>query len=403
MQGALAAESHEQGRTLCGTSVFVEGASPRLVSRIPFFLFCLTRSPPSLWCPVRFNQTGGCFACGTEAGIRVYNCDPFKETIRRNFGVSQSRGGRGHSQGSADQAGGLCTFGGIGIVEMLFRSNLFAIVGGGDFPAFPTEKVLVWDDHQCKWIGELGFHSKVLGVRLRRDKIVVALKNKIFIYNFEDLKQLQQLESVDNPFGLCALSSQQDKAVLVCPGLQVGQIRIEHLDHRRSNFINQAHTSSLACLALSLDGNLVASASEKGTLIRIWRTAPKETTGEFLEQELRRGSDRAQIYSVAFSPSNTYLAATSSKGTVHIWPVVPAQSPNESPSTVWRRLVPDYFNSKWSLAQYRLGDESTSACSFGSKENVLVIVTASGKFHKIQFDLSEGGECRKISFQKFNS
>ena len=83
--------------------------------------------------------------------------------------------------------------------------------------------------------------------------------------------------------------------------------------------------------------------------------------------------------------------------------MVPAQSPNESPSTVWRRLVPDYFNSKWSLAQYRLGDESTSACSFGSKENVLVIVTASGKFHKIQFDLSEGGECRKISFQKFNS
>ena len=49
----------------------------------------------------------------------------------------------------------------------------------------------------------------MLGVRLRRDKIVVALKNKIFIYNFEDLKQLQQLESVDNPLGLCALCTRR--------------------------------------------------------------------------------------------------------------------------------------------------------------------------------------------------
>ena len=73
----------------------------------------------------------------------------------------------------------VCEFGGVGSIEMLFRSNLFAIVGGGDFPCFSPEKVLIWDDHQCKWIGELGFHSKVLGVRLRRDKIVVALKNKV--------------------------------------------------------------------------------------------------------------------------------------------------------------------------------------------------------------------------------
>lgn len=344
---------------------------------------------------VGFNQTGACFACGTEAGIRVYNCDPFKESIRRNFGISQKRPGQGQGQA-------LCEYGGVGLVAMLFRSNLFAVVGGGEFPAFPPEKVLVWDDHQCKWIGELGFHSRVLGVKLRRDKIVVALKNKIFIYNFEDLKQLQQLEYVDNPLGLCALSSQQDRAVLVCPGLQLGQIRIEHLDHRRTNFISQAHTSSLACIGLSLDGHLVASASEKGTLIRVWRTAPRETTGDFLELELRRGSDRAQIYSVAFSPSNTYLAATSSKGTVHVWPLKSEDQEATQSPTVWRRFVPDYFNSKWSLAQYRLGDDSVSACSFGVKENTLVIITSSGKFHKVQFDLNEGGECKKISYISFH-
>ena len=49
---------------------------------------------------VAFNQDHGCFSCGTQTGFRIYNCDPFKETFRREF----------------DGAG-------IGIVEMLFRCD----------------------------------------------------------------------------------------------------------------------------------------------------------------------------------------------------------------------------------------------------------------------------------------
>ena len=77
---------------------------------------------------VAFNQDSGCFACGTDSGFRIYNVDLFKETFKRNFNN------------------------GIGIVEMLFRSNILALVGGGQRPKFPTNKVFLWDDIAFKCI-----------------------------------------------------------------------------------------------------------------------------------------------------------------------------------------------------------------------------------------------------------
>nr|DAD38032.1 TPA_asm: hypothetical protein HUJ06_008673 [Nelumbo nucifera] len=154
---------------------------------------------------------------------------------------------------------------------MLFRCNILALVGGGPDPQYPINKVMIWDDHQSRCIGELSFRSEVRAVRLRRDRIIVVLEQKIFVYNFADLKVLHQIETIANPKGLCAVSQMSGSLVLVCPGLQKGQVRVEHYGSKRTKFI-MAHDSRIACFALTQDGRFLATASTKGTLVRIFNT-----------------------------------------------------------------------------------------------------------------------------------
>eukprot|EP00959_Pyramimonas_sp_CCMP1952_P273424 5715198-Pyramimonas_sp.AAC.1 len=87
---------------------------------------------------VRFNQDYGCFACGTDSGFRIYNCDPFTETVRA-FVCKRER----KAVASSSAPGGFrreFDNGGIGQVEMLFRCNILALAGGGRNPKYPPNK-----------------------------------------------------------------------------------------------------------------------------------------------------------------------------------------------------------------------------------------------------------------------
>ena len=211
--------------------------------------------------------------------------------------------------------------GGIGIVEMLFRCNLIALVGGGKNPRYPTNKVFIWDDHQSRNIGELTFKTEVKAVKLRRDRVVVVLMQKVYVYRFSDLKMVDHITTIVNPRGLVSLCSDNAHNVLAVPGTTKGSVRVELYDINKASLI-QAHETDMSVFELNPDGTKIATASEKGTLIRLWDCG----SGEPL-RELRRGVDRAEIYCLAFNPFSTHLACSSDKGTVHIFSLSEAAVP----------------------------------------------------------------------------
>ncbi len=239
---------------------------------------------------IGFNQDYGCVACGTDSGFRIFNVEPFRETFRRVF-----------------------SSGGIGIVEMLFRCNIVALVGGGRNPRYPPHKVMIWDDHQNRCIGELSFRSTVQSVKLRRDRIVVALSHKVYVYRFVDLKLLDQIPTIRNDSGILALSIDSSNAVVACPGVSRGHLRLEQYDVQKTTII-PAHSSDLAQIALNRDATWVATASDKGTLIRIF-----DVLSGTLLHELRRGLDRADVTSIAFNADASFLACCSNRGTAHVF------------------------------------------------------------------------------------
>ena len=77
--------------------------------------------------------------------------------------------------------------GGVGIVEMLNKMNIMALVGGGNNPRWTPNRVIIWDDLNNQQVEELNHPSDVLAVKMREDLIVVFLRTKVYLSSFPDI------------------------------------------------------------------------------------------------------------------------------------------------------------------------------------------------------------------------
>jgi hypothetical protein len=239
--------------------------------------------------------------------------------------------------------------GGIAIAEVL-DDRYIAFVSGGRLRNGRESVVVFWDCLLERETARLDFSEPIKGLKLSGKWFVVVLLDRTVVLSYQTLRRdsgtrgreqdeedepkakhddneetrgpnkvhaLHQTAS--NPHALACLRND----ILVLPAQSVGQVALIPLPSG-SKRVLRAHNSTLRCIGLSPSGTLLATASEQGTLIRVFDTKTLDQIAEF-----RRGVEKATIFGLAFSDGERWLACTSDKGTVHIFDLRPPPPSDE--------------------------------------------------------------------------
>ncbi|KAL2069794.1 hypothetical protein VTL71DRAFT_14473 [Oculimacula yallundae] len=276
---------------------------------------------------VTFNQDYSCLAVGTSRGFRIYHTEPFSKIF------------------SSDD-------GNVALIEMLFSTSLVALI-------LSPRHLVIQNTKRSSIICELTFPSAVLAVRLNRKRLAVVLEEEIYLYDISNMTLLYTIATSPNPNAICALAPSSENCYIAYPlpkpREETGDKRPSHapplstfvaptsgevliFDCLKLEALNvvEAHRAPLSCIALNNDGTLLATASETGTIIRVF-SLPKGTK----LYQFRRGTYPSTIYSMSFNLNSTLLCVSSTTDTVHIFrlggPGLVLPDSPKSPDERWSR------------------------------------------------------------------
>lgn len=218
---------------------------------------------------------------------------------------------------------------------MLFSTSLVALI-------LSPRRLQIKNTKRDSIICELTFPTTVLAVRLNRKRLVIILEDQIYLYDIQTMKLLHTIETSPNPMAICALSPSSDNAYLAFPLPQktsaaaaapahappnsthvaptTGEVLLFDAVKLEAVNVLEAHRSPLSCMAFNTEGTLMATASDKGTIIRVFSIPEAQKLYQF-----RRGSMPSRIFSMAFNITSTLLCVSSATETVHIFKLGPPQ------------------------------------------------------------------------------
>ena len=215
-----------------------------------------------------------------------------------------------------------------------------------------------------------------------------------------------------NTTGLCVLAPASDECYMAYAAHEAGDshVVVYNLHTLAMVHVIPAHRSRVACLAFNAAGTVLATASEKGTVIRLFSVP----SGRLLHQ-FRRGTYPARIFRMSFNVAGTILCVTSDSDTVHLFrvpawttPCDPNQALAQKKRCAWRSTsmvqtlgtyLPSSVTEMWEptrdFAWLKLPRPGLRAIAVVSNTlPVVLVLTYEGILYTYTLDLELGGECQ---------
>jgi len=202
--------------------------------------------------------------------------------------------------------------------------------------------------------------------------------------------------------GVAALSPSSETPWLAYPSGGDGAVQVFNTVSLQPVCAIQAHRTAINKLAFDFEGTMLATASDRGTILRVFSLP----SGKKLHQ-FRRGTYPATIYSLSFSLNSSMLCVSSDSDTVHIFKVHPESDsatepePIDAPNTTGRQAMLAAFLPE------RLGEAIESTRDFchlklpssgvpslvAMVDATVMVIMSTGVFLVYKADLALGGEC----------
>lgn len=261
------------------------------------------KSPEEILC-LSFNQDASCLAVGRPRGFDIFSIESTALLHREDCGV-------------------------VRLVEMLFRTSLVALVGDT-----LNRQLTMWNTKARAGICSLQFPSEISSVKMNHRRAVVLLRQKVHIFDLKTMKALHVIDRSDQAPGmdpgLCSLCCDPERgllaAVLVAGSqgasvdARAGLVGVVDTYTLQPLGAVLAHRTPVRAMRLNSTGQLLATASARGTVVRLWAVPSFTMLCSF-----RRGANECCIHGLAFAADSKHLMAAAANGTVHIF-----RSPKEA-------------------------------------------------------------------------
>ncbi|QLG74952.1 hypothetical protein HG535_0H02790 [Zygotorulaspora mrakii] len=312
---------------------------------------------------LRFNQDATCCVVNPEPHlVSIYNCDPFGKCFELD--------GRGKNQSIDNLAQypvgiSSSSFDGENeyVIEMLFSTSLVAIADRSQGTSNSKKLKIINTKRKCT-ICEVSFPHGIVDVVMNRKRMCILLESdQIFVYDISCMKPLETIDLWEDHFKKTSSDSNEpkkaksqvtdsrsrtnsvgsstrprmalssdDRSILCFTSYSSSKnnsssyllndiVIYDTLNVAPINYMNTAHKGNIACMAISNDGKTIATASDKGTIVRVFNTGvdTEYDSRKPLLYEFRRGTRPCNLYYLCFNRKASLLGCVGNTDTIHIF------------------------------------------------------------------------------------